>query len=188
MLCLVMTALIALVGNVSASGTLVNVALNAQVTLHGQFFTFSNQDGWDNGYIVNESTIVDGAFLPRSTQWHHGAVWWDCHDYVDRNITIDLGDVYSIESFVVQADDNDAYLLYFWNITAMTWELAWHVPNYDLYKGVDVTGMQTRPNPENDTERYVLPQKIVTNALMFKVIRAVRIVGFPYPRSKRTRI
>lgn len=41
-----------------------NVALNANVTLHGgPFFT----DGWGGGQIVSKDTSVDGVFLPRGT-------------------------------------------------------------------------------------------------------------------------
>ena len=82
-----------------------NVALNAKVSLLSDFFT----NGWGNGKIVDKNTIVDGKFLPRGNQWDQGAVWWDCHDGVKRYIRIDLGDVYEIHGFTVQADDNDAY-------------------------------------------------------------------------------
>jgi len=166
MLCVVMAAVIAAAGNVNTSGaSAANVALNAEVTLHGgPFFT----DGWGGGLVVSEDAIVDGVFLPRFNRWDQGPVWWDSHDGVDRYIIIDLGEVYNIESFIVQADDNDAYLLYYWDIAATSWELVWHVPNYDVYKGVDLWGMQTRPNPDDNTERYLLPQNIFTNALMFK--------------------
>ena len=87
-----------------------NVALDAKVTLHGgSFFT----DGWGGGKIVDKHTIVDGVFLPRGKQWDQDAVWWDCHDGVNRYIKIDLGGVYEIYGFIVQADDNDAYNLYY---------------------------------------------------------------------------
>ncbi len=92
----------------SAQAVVTNVALNADVQLEGApFFT----NGWGGGWLVSESTVVDGIFLPRSRQWDHGAVWWDSHDLQDRSVTIDLGNAYIIESFIVQADDNDAYNL-----------------------------------------------------------------------------
>jgi hypothetical protein len=43
--------------------------------------------------------------------------------------------------------------------------MAWDVPNYDVVPDPSNWGMQTRPNPADDTERYMLPSPIVTNAL-----------------------
>ncbi len=144
---------------------LANVALHAGVTLNGGAF-FSS--GWGQGWVVDASTIVDGVFLPRFNQWDQGPVWWDSRDGVDRSITLDLGGVYSIESFVVQADDNDAYLLYYHDVDTNTWHMAWKVPNYDVYPDSSSWGMQTRPDPGNNETRYALPQPIVTDALMIK--------------------
>ena len=145
----------------SANATPVNVALNADVALNGASF-FTN--GWGGGAVVDPDTVVDGVFLPRETQWDQGPVWWDSHDGLDRYITIDLGEVFSIESFVVQADDNDAYKLSFWDLSTSSWQLAWDVPNYDSFGW----GIQTRPDPANDAERYVLASNIVTNSLKFE--------------------
>ena len=142
---------------VSVAGPTTNVALNANVTLNGgSFFT----GGW-GGPSVNPATIVDGIFLPRGTQWDQGSVWWDSNDGAARWITMDLGNTFKIESFVVQADDNDSYGLYYWNLSTSTWQMVWDVPNYDSYGW----GMQTRPDPADDTQRYMLASPIVTNAL-----------------------
>lgn len=143
----------------SAHAVVTNVALDADVQLEGSAF-FTN--GWGGGWIVDESTVVDGTFLPRRTQWDRGAVWWDSHDAQDRSITIDLGATYIIESFIVQADDNDGYNLYYRDIDTNTWELAWAVP------AIGGWGMQTRPNRYSYTQRYVLAAPIVTDALMFE--------------------
>ena len=150
-----------LLGSASVSAaTITNVALNKDVVLNGgPFFT----NGWGGGLVVNESTIVDGVFLPRGTQWDQGPVWWDCHNSPDCWITIDLGDFYMIESVIVQADDNDGYLLYYMDLNG-NWQSAWNVPNYDDMGW----GMQTRPNPADVTERYMLPGKIVADNLLFK--------------------
>jgi len=111
---------------------------------------------------------VDGVFFPRGTQWDLGPVWWDSNDGAARWITIDLGNTFKIESLVVQADDNDAYELYYWDIGTSAWNLAWYVPNYDIVPDPSNWGMQTRPNPADDTQRYMLPSPIVTNALLFQ--------------------
>ena len=139
-----------------------NVALGADVSLEGApFFT----DGWGGGMIVDPQTVVDGVFLPQSTQWDQGAVWWDGHDGETRSVVIELGAIYEIESLIVQADDNDAYDLYYRDVKDASWVKAWDVPNYDVFDGIDLSGMQTRPNPTDDTERYVLPVPIITSAL-----------------------
>ena len=61
----------------------------------------------------------------------------------------------------MQGDNNDDYRLYYWNINSDIWELAWDIGNYSSWGW----GMQTRPNPLDDTERYLLPTSIVTDAL-----------------------
>ncbi|SEL99035.1 hypothetical protein SAMN04489760_10228 [Syntrophus gentianae] len=126
----------------------VNVALNKTVTLNG---TMSG---------AAAGTLTDGVFRPRGTHWQSGTVWWNgTSSYAE----IDLEGIYVINSMIAQADDNDAYLVQYHNIQTNTWETAWNVPNYDGYG----SGMQTRPNPADDTERYMLSSSITTDALRF---------------------
>jgi hypothetical protein len=139
-----------------------NVARSASVTLIGSgFFT----GGWGSGKTVDAGTIVDGLFFPRNTQWDQGPVWWDSRDGVERSIMIELDGLYRIDSFIVQADDNDAYVLSYRDPSTGSWLTAWNVPNYDVVPASSNWGMQTRPKPGNNTERYVLPVHIVTDAL-----------------------
>lgn len=150
---------LAISGTIGAA-SVTNIALNAEVTTNGgTFFT----GGWGGGLLASPSTIVDGAFFPQNNQWDQGPVWWDSNDGQDRYIKINLDGIYNIESFVVQADDNDAYELYYWDLNTNTWQLAWNIPNYDAYGW----GMQTRPNPSDNTVRYMLTTPITTNALKF---------------------
>lgn len=137
-----------------------NVALNATVTLNGDFFT----GGWGSGQVVSGDTIVDGVFLPEGRQWDQGSVWWDERDSFMRSIEIDLGKPCRIDSFIVQADDNDSYYLYYWDVPASNWELAWWVPVSPAW------GLTTRPNSLDITEPYLLSSPIVTDRL--------RITGF----------
>lgn len=153
----VIVMFIAFSAGISLAGPITNVALNADVTLNGSFFT----NGWGGGLVVDKSTVVDGIFVARGTQWDQGPVWWDSNDGAIRSITMDLGNTFKIESLVVQADDNEIYELYYMDLWTNTWQLAWNVPNYDAYGA----GMQTRPDPADDTQRYMLPSPIVTNAL-----------------------
>lgn len=143
-----------------ANATTYNVAEGKSVALSGTFFT----DGWGGGLVVAADTIVDGIFLPRGNQWDQGAVWWDDTSSSGNTLVIDLGSDFIIESFVVQADDNDGYKLEYWNLMTSSWTTAWDVPNYDVYGA----GMQTRPNPADNDERYlIMPTSITTNALRF---------------------
>jgi hypothetical protein len=139
----------------------VNIAEGAPVALTGSFFT----GGWGGGSLVAPSTVVDGIFLGRSTQWDQGPVWWDTHDGGLRYLTIDLEGTYRIESLIVQADDNDSYILSYWNLGLADWDVAWSVPNYNPLGW----GMQTRPNPADDGEKYDLPTPIETDALRFEM-------------------
>ena len=136
----------------------VNVAAGATVSLTGVFFT----GGWGSGLVVSPSTVVDGVFFPRGTQWDQGPVWWDARDGEPRYVTVALDGTYRIYAFIAQVDDNDAYILSYWN---GGWTTAWLVPNYNALGW----GMQTRPNPDDDTERYVLPTPIVADALRLEL-------------------
>jgi len=57
------------------------------------------------------SSIVDGTFLPETTQWQQGTVWWDEFHLPSANnvIEIDLLGTYLITSLVIQADNNESY-------------------------------------------------------------------------------
>jgi hypothetical protein len=151
------------VPSVGETGSL-NIARSANVTLIGGGFFVG---GWGNGMTVDAGTIVNGLFFPRNTQWDQGTVWWDSRDGIERSIVIELDGIYRIDSFVVQADDNDAYLLSYRDASTGAWQTAWKVPNYDVVPSSSNWGMQTRPDPCNDAARYVLPKPIVTDALRF---------------------
>ncbi len=144
----------------------INVLEGADVTLQGEFFT----GGWIGGDVpadaqARANSLVDGIFLPRSQQWNQGTVWWDAtNSAASRNnyIMLDLDTSYYIESFVVQADDDDGYTLEYWD--GSNWQLAMDIANYDPYGW----GLQTRPNPGNDlTQTPLLPIPILTNRLRF---------------------
>lgn len=90
-----------------------------------------------------------------------GTVWWDSISTSGQYIRIDLQAAAVIESLIVQADDNDAYRVYYLDAESLTWKLAWDVPNCDTYGW----GMQTRPNPADDMETHSLDHAITTNAL-----------------------
>ena len=136
-----------------------NVALNLAVTLYGDILF---EGGWSGGLVIEQTTVTDGVFLPRDKQWNQGTLWWDSRDNVDRHLVIDLKHAFKIKSFTVQADNNDTYLLYYWDLTRNLWQLAWEVPP------TEGCGMQTRPLSIDDTKKYELPDAIITNALLLR--------------------
>lgn len=141
-----------------------NVAQNATITLYGEFFT----NGWGGGIAGDKQTLTDGLFFERNHRWDQRTVWWDARysGGINNYITISLVDTYTLESFVIQADDNDGYILEYWD--GNDWAPAWDIPNYNYYNGVNVWGLQTHPDPANNNVRYILPTPIVTNALRFR--------------------
>jgi PEP-CTERM motif len=62
--------------------------------------------------------IVDGVLAPENQQWNNGSFWWDEDPSVDPTqmfVTINLDASYSIDRFIVQADNNEDYVVDYWN-------------------------------------------------------------------------
>lgn len=137
---------------------LTNVAINKPVTLNGVFY----YGGWPGAYAGSKETVVDGQFMSQSHEWDMGTVYWNYYYGPDQSIDVDLNGVFKINSFIVQADDNDQYLLYYKNLNTNQWDLAWDIP------AVGGWGMQTRPDKSDNSQQYVLPSEIMTNALRIK--------------------
>jgi opacity protein-like surface antigen len=79
--------------------------------------------------LAVQSSIVDGVFVPETQTWNTGSWWWDEDPSVNSSpvvTTIHLNQLYTIDSFSVQADDNDTYRLEYWDGAA--WQLAWDIP------------------------------------------------------------
>jgi hypothetical protein len=79
--------------------------------------------------LAAQSSIVDGVFVPEMQTWNTGSWWWDEDPSVNASpvvTTIHLANKYTIDSFAVQADDNDTYRLEYWN--GASWQLAWDIP------------------------------------------------------------
>lgn len=140
-----------------------NIVLNKDVFLNGEFFV----GGWGGSVVSDASTLVDGVFLFQGNQWDINTVWWDENGQApgdNNNIVIDLAGTYYIDAFTVQADDNDAYILEYLDEND-EWKLAWDVPNYNWYEGIDLWGMQTRPDPYDNTMAYDLTTPLTAKAL-----------------------
>lgn len=71
---------------------------------------------------------VDGVFAPEGQQWNNGSFWWDQDPSVNPSPvtwTIQLQQAYTVDRFLVQADDNDSYLVEYWN--GSSWQNAFAV-------------------------------------------------------------
>jgi hypothetical protein len=143
----------------------------ARVTLRGSpFFDRAADEAdmrWGMGLIVSPDSLVDGGFFDRSRQWDEGAVWWaegPEGGAMDRWIEIDLRGAYTIDSAIVQADDNDSYLLSYRDLETGAWEELWTIPVAGGF------GMQTRPNPSDGTERQTLAHPVTTDTLRFEAL------------------
>lgn len=150
-------------GRMLAGGSLAefNHALNAQITLHGTFFSTQ----YHNGAASDPQTVVDGVLLPRRTSWDKNTVWWTMvGGFIGgQYLTIDLDGPRQLDSFVVQTNSTEAYVLSYWDLDAQSWVVAWNVPRGDVY----AFGMETRPDSRDSSVRYVLPSPIVTDRLKF---------------------
>jgi len=150
------------------------------VALHKPVMEIGGPFGVGEAYPgVPPDTVTDGNFLPAGDNWFNGSWWldWVCA-FVPPHppevpppppepcaLEIDLQGWFMIDSFVFQGD-SDAYLLQYWfeemPPSPPHWEMAWDVPTA-------AGGMQTRPNPADDGERWWLPEPIVTNRLRILV-------------------
>jgi len=104
-----------------------NIALGKPVTLHGVYGTGGAFCG--SPPPAPAASLTDGVFLPESTCWQSGAMWWDANQpgTAANNIVIDLMGQFEITSFSVQADNNDTYRLDYRD-PSNNWTTAWDVP------------------------------------------------------------
>ena len=112
-----------------------NIAQGKTVTLNGTFGT--DPDPWGMEPTAAASTLTDGISFAEMTQWNLGSVWWNGITHPENDITLDLGGLFTINSLMVQADDNDTYRIEF-RVGGGSWQNAWDVP------GVYTYGLVTR--------------------------------------------
>jgi hypothetical protein len=105
-----------------------NIALGAPVTV-----VATDPDpsaGYNNGTAGNLSDITDGTLLPNATGYNSSgatghAVEWSGDGYVFQ---INLGATYQVDSITLDADDNDEYLLQYFDESTDTWDTLWDRP------------------------------------------------------------
>jgi hypothetical protein len=151
---------------VSIAGLLAVIALNKPVTVVA-----------GSAQITNSSTLLsvvdDGIFTPESTNYGSAvsqSVQWTTIDGLPANGTnvpttleIDLGGFFSISGAIMQADDNDSYLLQYHDTSNNTWLTLWNVPAIS-----EGSGFRTRPNADQTTFQALGP--IVTDAVRISAI------------------
>ncbi|MDP1658155.1 MAG: PEP-CTERM sorting domain-containing protein [Methylotenera sp.] len=167
------TIAVAFLGFSVISFAATNVALNAPVTLNGTFST----NGWGGPISANAATLTDNVFLPASTQWDTGTVWWNGFDNPDNTIQIDLGGQFSISSLILQADDNDLYPILYRNGAADPWQSVWNAPIVGGF------GMQTR---SSDPLSIVATSFLIGNGVGdgFYSVSEFQAIGAPVPEPE----
>jgi hypothetical protein len=88
----------------------------------------------------NAGAPVDGSFEPENQQWNNGSFWWDEDLSINPagplSYVVYFDAAYTVNRFVVQADDNDTYRLEWWDGAA--WQIAWDIA------AVNTFGLTTR--------------------------------------------
>lgn len=134
----------------SAAAMPINVALNKPVALTGVFgnSTAGTPIGWADPAPGPASLVTDGTFSPSQTNWQVNSVWWHEYDTLPpRQIVIDLLGTHTLSGAIVQADNNETYVLEYLD-TADAWQALWLVP------AVDTNGVETRPDPGNNATMF----------------------------------
>lgn len=131
---------------VPAAALPINVALGKPVTITGDVGVITCC--WPDATVHPPAaldTIVDGILLAGGTQWQTGTVWWDedagvrlGHPGSANNIIeIDLLGLFQVDSILIQADNNDEYVINYRN------QLGTWVP-YAFFPASGAPGMQVR--------------------------------------------
>lgn len=121
---LLLAAAAALIAPVSHAAT-VNVATNANVIGFVQIgFDGVLRPGspWGPGSTPsNFFAPLDGTPQPEGTQWNNGSFWWDADPRINAapiSWSIRLNQQYRVNQLIIQADDNDSYLVEYWDGSA----------------------------------------------------------------------
>lgn len=125
----------------------VNVAAGKAVTTSQSLTSFAYVCG--TGAQPSLSSVTDGAFLASGSCYQQGVFWADTFT-PGLTVDIDLGGTFLINSAIVQVDNNDVYRLEYRDTGGV-----WH----DWWTGISgpiTFGMETRPNPADNTQVQAL--------------------------------
>jgi PEP-CTERM motif len=143
-----------------------NIALNAPVTAVSGSSSISNPS-------TSLSVVTDGIFTPEDTGYSSATAQSEAVEWSGATsggapatgllLQINLGGNFTITGAIVQADDNDSYLLQYLDETSSTWKTLYDVPEVSVG-----FGLRTRPNADQTTYQSVGP--VVTDAVRFSAV------------------
>jgi hypothetical protein len=118
--------------------------------------------GFNNGTAGNLQNITNGIVLPDATAYGSAAavdqaIEWNGAGYVFQ---ISLGGAYTVSGLIVDADDNDAYQLQYYNASTSSWDALYTAPIVSVG-----FGLRTRPSVSDQSEEYVLSSPVTTDAV-----------------------
>ena len=133
-----LTALLTCVPLLASAG---NVLLTdiASISVNGAPGVLRGGSAWAPApAALGVQTVFDGSFRPAGTVWIDGTFWWDELATQGNAVSIEvqLNTARSLDRFVVQDEDNEDYLMDWWDGTA--WQLAYTAA------AVFTFGMETR--------------------------------------------
>ena len=164
---------VAINGLVAAANADTNVALNKPVTVVAGLAQITNSS-------TSLSVLDDGVFTLESTTFGNAvnqSVQWTTLDgqpangaNVPTTLQIDLGGFFSISGAIMQADDNDSYLLQYHDTSNNTWINLWTVPAIGAG-----SGFRTRPNSDQVTFQPLGP--VTTDAVRISALSGDTALG-----------
>ena len=118
--------------------------------------------GFNNGTAGNLQNITNGIVLPDATAYGSAAavdqaIEWNGAGYVFQ---ISLGGAYTVSGLIVDADDNDAYQLQYYNASTSSWDALYTAPIVSVG-----FGLRTRPSVSDQSEEYILSSPVTTDAV-----------------------
>jgi hypothetical protein len=145
---MVVTALLFLLMASMSFATPTNVALNKTVSINGAATYGGSNVAGCTPQAIAAASVDDGFFYPEQTCWTFGFAWsgltsaTDTAHYVD----IDLGGAFDLSSAIVQADDNDTYILQYEDLGG-TYHDWWAIGAPGGF------GLTTRPSGDQVTQQ-----------------------------------
>ena len=118
--------------------------------------------GFNNGTAGNLQNSTNGVILPDATAYGSAAavaqaIEWNGAGYVFQ---ISLGGSYTLSGLIVDVDDNDAYQLQYYDASTSSWDALYTAPIVSVG-----FGLRTRPNVSDQSEEYILPSPVTTDAV-----------------------
>jgi hypothetical protein len=165
--------LVAINALVTAANADTNIALNKPVTVVAGAAQITNSS-------TPLSVIDDGVFTLESTAYGSAvsqSVQWTTTDGQPANgvnapttLEIDLGGLFAISGAIMQADDNDIYLLQYHVASNNTWLPLWNVPAIS-----EGSGFRTRPSADQITFQPLGP--VITDAVRVSALSGDSALG-----------